>query len=58
MRKEAMQQPTSRVRKVRWHYRENREAVVGGAVTGRGEGMRRVEIEPSAMDPTDWGMGY
>ena len=51
MREEAMQQPTSRLR--RWHYRENREAVVGGAVTGRGEGMRRVEIEPSAMSPTE-----
>ena len=51
MREDEMQQPTSKVRKVRWHYRENREAVVGGAVTGREEGIRRVEIEPSTMGP-------
>ena len=53
MREEAMQQPTSRVRKVRWHYRENREAEVGEVVTGRGEGRIRVEIEPSAVGPTE-----
>ena len=48
-----MQQPTSRVRKVRWHCMGNREAVVGGVVTGRGEGMRRVQMEPSAMGLTE-----
>ena len=52
-REETMQQPSSRVRKERWHDRVNREAVVGGAVTGRGEGMRRVENESSAMGPTE-----
>ena len=48
-----MQQPTIRVRNERWHNRVNRESVVSKEVTGRVEGMRRVEIEPSVMGPTE-----
>ena len=41
------------MRKVRWHYRENREAVVGRAVTGRGEGVRRGRNRAIYNGPTE-----
>ena len=53
MRVEVMQQPTSRVRRKRWHDRVDREAAVGGDRQRRGH---EKSINWSIRDgPTEYG---